>query len=237
MYQSVGSLVGPAFLTYSDVGLLGPVSHRPSVQSPIKGWSGIAKRTIDVSGALILLAIVLLPILFAMLLIRLETSGPALFRQHRIGFGNTGFGMWKLRTMHQHAPKEGRLVQATRNDRRVTRVGRWLRRLSIDEWPQLLNVLLGEMSLVGPRPHAPGTCAGATPFELVTPQYSARHRVRPGMTGLAQVRGLRGETETERKLLQRIAADLEYIEHWSVWLDVKILTRTGVSLFTTRNAY
>jgi lipopolysaccharide/colanic/teichoic acid biosynthesis glycosyltransferase len=109
--------------------------------------------------------------------------------------------------------------------------------LSIDEWPQLLNVLLGEMSLVGPRPHAPGTCAGATPFELVTPQYSARHRVRPGMTGLAQVRGLRGETETERKLLQRIAADLEYIEHWSVWLDVKILTRTGVSLFTTRNAY
>jgi lipopolysaccharide/colanic/teichoic acid biosynthesis glycosyltransferase len=235
MYQPVGSLVGPAFLAYSDVGRRVP--PHSSVRCPIKGWDRRTKRIIDVSVSLILIAALLLPMLVAMLLIRLETSGPALFRQYRIGFRNTGFGMWKLRTMHQLASDDGRLVQATRDDPRVTRVGRWLRRWSIDELPQLLNVLSGEMSLVGPRPHAPGTCAGATPFELVTPQYSIRHRVLPGITGLAQVRGLRGETDTERKLLQRVAADLEYIEHWSLWLDVKILTRTAISLFATHGAY
>jgi lipopolysaccharide/colanic/teichoic acid biosynthesis glycosyltransferase len=191
----------------------------------------------DISVALILLAAALLPTLVAMLLIRLETPGPVLFRQHRIGLRNASFGMWKLRTMHQHASEEGRLVQATRDDPRVTWVGRWLRRWSIDELPQLLNVLRGDMSLVGPRPHAPGTCAGVTPFELVTPHYSTRHRVLPGMTGLAQVRGLRGETETEWKLLQRVAADLEYIEHWSLWLDMKILARTMSSLFSKHGAY
>jgi lipopolysaccharide/colanic/teichoic acid biosynthesis glycosyltransferase len=230
-------LAGLAFLTYSDVGRLVLVSPRPSAPSPIRGWGGIAKRIIDVAVALVLLAGVLVPMLLVMLLIRLETPGPALFRQYRIGVGNAGFWMWKLRTMHQHASQEGRLVQATRHDPRVTRVGWWLRRWSIDEWPQLLNVLRGDMSLVGPRPHAPGTCAGVTPFELVTPQYSSRHRVRPGMTGLAQVCGLRGETDTELKLLQRVAADLEYIDRWSLWLDLKILTRTVVSLFTAHGAY
>ena len=237
MYQSVGGLVAPAFLGYRDAGRLVPHSHRSSYHSPIKGWSGIAKRSFDVFVALILLAALLLPTLAAMALIRLESSGPALFRQRRIGFGNTGFGMWKLRTMYEHAPEAGRLVQAKRHDPRVTRVGWWLRRCSIDEWPQLLNVLGGEMSLVGPRPHAPGTCAGETPFELVTPLYATRHCVRPGMTGLAQVRGLRGETETELKLLERIDADLEYIDRWSLWLDVKIVTRTVVSLFANHSAY
>ncbi|HEY7580134.1 MAG TPA: sugar transferase [Acetobacteraceae bacterium] len=191
----------------------------------------------DVCIALAGLAILLVPMLLAMLLICLDTSGPALFRQRRVGFGNVEFEIWKLRTMHRHAPEQGRLTQVTRHDPRVTRVGRWLRRWSLDELPQLFNVLRGEMSLVGPRPHAPGTCAGGKPFEMVTPHYLARHRVRPGMTGLAQVRGLRGETDTEQKLLQRIAADLEYIDHWSLWLDVKILARTAVSLFTTQCAY
>jgi lipopolysaccharide/colanic/teichoic acid biosynthesis glycosyltransferase len=106
----------------------------------------------------------------------------------------------------------------------------------VDEFPQLVNVLRGEMSLVGPRPHAPGTCAGGRPFESVTPYYSARHRVRPGMTGLAQVRGLRGPTETEDKLLRRVQADLEYIANWSIWLDLHILCRTAVSVLTARNA-
>lgn len=237
MYQAIGSLAGADLLSFSDLGRRVPISHHASVPSPIKGWGGIAKRTIDISVSLILLAALLLPMLPVMLFIRLETPGPALFRQHRIGIGNTSFRMWKLRTMHQHAPQAGRLVQATRDDPRVTRVGWWLRRWSIDEWPQLFNVLCGEMSLVGPRPHAPGTCAGATPFELVTPQYSTRHRVRPGITGLAQVCGLRGETETELKLLHRVAADLEYIDHWSLWLDMKILTNTVVSLFSNHVAY
>jgi lipopolysaccharide/colanic/teichoic acid biosynthesis glycosyltransferase len=103
--------------------------------------------------------------------------------------------------------------------------------------PQLFNVLRGEMSIVGPRPHAPGTCAGGRPFELVTPYYSERHRVRPGITGLAQARGLRGETETEEKLRRRVDADLEYIETWSLWLDLAIMARTAVSVLAMHNAY
>jgi lipopolysaccharide/colanic/teichoic acid biosynthesis glycosyltransferase len=112
-----------------------------------------------------------------------------------------------------------------------------LRHASFDELPQLINVLRGDMSMVGPRPHAPGTCAGARPFELVTPRYAARHRVRPGMTGLAQVRGWRGETETEEKLLRRLESDLEYIDRWSLWLDLVIMAKTAVSLPAMRNAY
>ena len=131
----------------------------------------------------------------------------------------------------------GWLMQATRNDKRFTRLGAVLRQLSIDELPQLLNVLRGDMSLVGPRPHAPGTHAGAKPFEMVTPHYAERHRVRPGMTGLAQVRGWRGETETEEKLLRRVESDLEYIDNWSLWLDLVILARTIMPVFAARNAY
>jgi len=169
--------------------------------------------------------------------IRLETPGNALFRQRRIGFANLGFDMWKLRTMRQHESEPGWLIQATRNDKRFTRLGIVLRQLSIDELPQLLNVLRGDMSLVGPRPHAPGTRAGTKPFEMVTPYYAERHRVRPGMTGLAQVRGWRGETETEEKLLRRVESDLEYIDNWSLWLDFVILARTIMPVFATRNAY
>ena len=128
-------------------------------------------------------------------------------------------------------------MQATRHDRRVTRTGAFLRRYSLDEFPQLYNVLRGEMSLVGPRPHAPGTRAGGIPFEMVTPHYQARHRVLPGITGLAQIRGWRGETDTQEKLLRRVESDLEYIENWSLWLDVLILVRTVASVFNGRNAY
>jgi exopolysaccharide biosynthesis polyprenyl glycosylphosphotransferase len=235
MYQA-GSSVGTALLTSHHIGLV-PVSRGVPCRWPMHGWRGTAKRTMDVCVALVGLTVLLVPMLLAVLLICLESPGPALFRQRRIGFGNVAFEIWKLRTMRQHTQEQGSLTQVTRHDPRVTRVGRWLRRWSLDELPQLFNVLRGEMSLVGPRPHAPGTCAGGKPFEAITPHYPARHRVRPGMTGLAQVRGLRGETATEQKLLQRIAADLEYIDHWSLWLDVKILARTAVALFTTQCAY
>jgi len=130
-----------------------------------------------------------------------------------------------------------RLRQATRNDPRVTRVGALLRRLSLDEMPQLLNVLRGDMSIVGPRPHAPGTCAGGRLFEDVALRYDARHRVKPGMTGLAQVRGWRGETDTEDKLLNRLACDLEYIDTWSFRADLEIIWRTLFAVFRMRNAY
>jgi lipopolysaccharide/colanic/teichoic acid biosynthesis glycosyltransferase len=204
---------------------------------PMSGWRGSVKRLIDITIALLLLAVALVPMLVAALAIRLESPGPVLFRQRRIGLGNASFEMVKLRTMHHHGADQGRLRQTTRCDPRVTRVGAILRHASLDEVPQLLNVLRGEMSIVGPRPHAPGTCAGGKPFETVTPHYAARHRVRPGMTGLAQVRGWRGETDTEEKLLRRIEADLDYIDHWSLRLDFVIMARTAVSIFAMRNAY
>jgi lipopolysaccharide/colanic/teichoic acid biosynthesis glycosyltransferase len=129
------------------------------------------------------------------------------------------------------------LHQACRGDPRVTRLGGWLRRRSIDEVPQLVNVLRGEMSLVGPRPHAPGTCAAGRPYEQISPLYGWRHRVRPGITGLAQVRGWVGETETEDKLIGRVDSDLDYIESWSLWLDLLIAVRTAAMLLRSRDVY
>jgi exopolysaccharide biosynthesis polyprenyl glycosylphosphotransferase len=216
---------------------LPPVSFAAPPARRFHGWGGIAKRAIDVAGAVLGCLCFASVGPFIALLIRLETPGPVLFRQVRIGLDGTAFRMWKFRTMHLSATEETGLNQARRGDPRVTRVGAWLRRLSIDELPQFLNVLVGEMSLVGPRPHAPGTCAGGRPFEQVTWRYAARHRVRPGMTGLAQVRGWRGETETEDKLLHRVESDLEYIENWSFWLDFAILARTLWVVLRGENAY
>ncbi len=215
---------------------LPPLSFAGPAAPRFAGWPQAIKRLQDAVGAALLLLLCAVPMLIAALLIRLESSGPALFRQRRIGLDGTSFMIWKLRTMHVQRASDDGLCQARRSDPRVTRVGAWLRRLSLDELPQLVNVLRGEMSLVGPRPHAPGTCAGGRPFEQISPRYTARHRVRPGMTGLAQVRGWRGETQTEDKLLHRVESDLEYIETWSLWLDLVILLRT-LAMARLRNAY
>jgi lipopolysaccharide/colanic/teichoic acid biosynthesis glycosyltransferase len=194
-----------------------------------------AKRALDIVLGGLLLGLALLPMVLIGLAIRLETPGPALFRQRRIGKGGRPFLVLKFRTMHVHpAPV---LRQATRGDARVTRLGAILRRLSIDELPQLINVLRGEMSLVGPRPHAPGTCAAGRPFEVVARGYDARHLVLPGMTGLAQIRGWRGETATEEALCRRVDADLEYIARWSLALDLAILLRTIPALLRPTNAW
>jgi lipopolysaccharide/colanic/teichoic acid biosynthesis glycosyltransferase len=214
-----------------------PVSYASRATTPINGWHATAKRIADIVIAGMLLIGFGLPMLLIALAIGLDTPGPILFRQQRIGFGNVGFEMLKFRTMCHRPAEQGSLRQTTRRDPRVTRVGAVLRRTSLDELPQLFNVLWGDMSIVGPRPHAPGTCAGGRPFELVTPHYPARHCVRPGLTGLAQVRGWRGETETEEKLLRRVEADLEYIESWSLGLDFTILARTAVAVIAMRNAY
>jgi polysaccharide biosynthesis protein PslA len=236
MYQPAGSPFGKALLTSADLGTL-QISYAQPRYWPIGGWRGTVKRTFDFVFALLGLVVFCIPMLVIALLIRLESPGKVLFRQRRIGFGNAGFEMLKFRTMRQHQPESGRLTQATRHDRRVTRVGGFLRHTSLDELPQLFNILRGDMSLVGPRPHAPGTCAGGKPFEQVTPHYPARHRVKPGLTGLAQIRGWRGETETEEKLLRRVESDLEYIATWSLWLDLVILARTVTPVFAMRNAY
>jgi len=195
------------------------------------------KRQLDVVLAALLLLVFGLPMLVIALLIRLESPGPALFHQRRVGLDGASFMILKFRTMRVQRLPGDRLRQARPGDPRVTAIGHWLRCLSLDEMPQLMNVLRGEMSLVGPRPHAPGTCVCGRTFEQVTPRYTARHRVLPGMTGLAQVRGWRGETETEDKLLHRVDSDLEYIGTWSLWLDLVILARTVGVVLGMRNAY
>ncbi len=193
-----------------------------------------AKRAGDILLAITALAILLPLLLLIALLVRLESPGPVLFRQRRVGLGNAVFDILKFRTMQ--VQPTGPLRQVSKGDRRVTRVGAFLRRTSLDELPQLLNVLRGDMSLVGPRPHAPGTRAGGRLFEHVSPAYAARHRMKPGLTGLAQVRGWRGETDTEEKLLRRIECDLEYIETWSLRRDLQILFRTPVIVLRGTNA-
>ena len=207
------------------------------VTAPISGWPGVVKRLLDIVIALTALTLLAVPLLAAVVAIRRDSPGPALFRQRRIGLLGRGFQLWKLRTMHHRPEQSGPLCQAIPNDPRVTRVGARLRRLSLDEAPQFVQVLRGDMSVVGPRPHAPGTCAGGVPFERLSERYALRHRVRPGITGLAQVRGWRGETDTPDKLLRRLDSDLEYIATWSLWLDLMILARTVVCVLSMRNAW
>ena len=197
----------------------------------------VVKRLLDIVVALTALALFAVPLLMAAIAIKLESPGPVLFRQRRIGLHNRSFEMWKLRTMHPHPPEPGRCARSTQGDPRVTRVGAWLRRMSLDEVPQFVQVLRGDMSMVGPRPHAPGTCVGGVPFEQMSDRYALRHRVRPGITGLAQVRGWRGETDTPDKLLRRLDSDLEYIASWSIRLDLWILARTAPCVLSMRNAW
>lgn len=229
-------------LAFSDGDLtLRPVSFRSFVSRPAASrggrGSGAAKRAEDVVIALLLLAALAVPMVAFAIMIRLTSRGPALFRQQRIGLDGQRFVMLKFRTMRHAVESPGDWRQAVRGDPRVTPVGAFLRRTSLDETPQLLNVLMGTMSIVGPRPHAPGTCAAGRPFEYVTHHYASRHCVKPGMTGLAQVRGWRGETDTEEKLLCRLDSDLEYIATQSVGVDLLILCRTVGSVARMLNAY
>ncbi len=204
---------------------------------PMRGWAGAVKVAEDYVLALGALAVAAVPMALIALAVKLDSPGPVLFRQRRTGFNNKDFFVFKFRTMyHEHADHEVR-CQVQEGDPRVTRVGAILRRTSLDELPQIFNVLRGEMSFIGPRPHAPGTRAGGKLFEDVTDRYAARHRVKPGLTGLAQVRGYRGMTDTEEKLVLRVESDLEYIEKWSLWLDVVILVRTLLAVARMRNAH
>jgi lipopolysaccharide/colanic/teichoic acid biosynthesis glycosyltransferase len=158
--------------------------------------------------------------------IRATSPGPVLFTQYRYGYRNHRFRIYKFRTMHTHLADRSGVRQTTDGDPRVTAIGRLLRSTSLDELPQLINVIKGDMSLVGPRPHVPGMLAASLPYEHLVPYYFVRHVVRPGVTGLAQVSGYRGSTTEARSAIGRISCDLEYIEKWSLWLDVWIILRT-----------
>jgi lipopolysaccharide/colanic/teichoic acid biosynthesis glycosyltransferase len=174
----------------------------------------------------------------AALAVKLDSRGPVLFRQRRYGFNNELIEVFKFRSMHADMADATAAKLVSRDDPRVTRVGRFLRRTSIDELPQLFNVVFkGNLSLVGPRPHAVHAKAENRLYDEVVDGYFARHRVKPGITGWAQVNGWRGETDTSEKILKRVEHDLQYIENWSVWLDLYILLLTPVSLLRTRNAY
>jgi Undecaprenyl-phosphate glucose phosphotransferase len=204
---------------------------------PLTDRQVVMKRAEDlVLGSLITLAA--LPImLIAAIAIRLESHGPILFRQPRHGFNNTIFQIYKFRTMYVDKEDATGRARTTRNDPRVTRVGRFLRRWSIDELPQLFNVLKGDMSLIGPRPHPVGMLAAETDYRIVVANYAARHRMKPGITGWAQVAGYRGEAETLEKARRRVDLDLEYIAHWSLVFDVRILLLTAATVISGKGAY
>jgi Undecaprenyl-phosphate glucose phosphotransferase len=169
--------------------------------------------------------------------IKLDSRGPVVFRQNRYGFGDRVIGVYKFRTMKDEAADANGEKQTAVNDPRITRIGGFLRRSSIDELPQLFNVLRGELSLVGPRPHAVSMRVRQRRNEDIVPDYALRHHVKPGITGWAQVNGYHGPVETERALHERVAYDLDYINNWSLWFDIRILLRTLLIAFGQRHAY
>lgn len=205
---------------------------------PIRGGRLVLKRLIDLvgaTGALILAAPLLL---LTALAIRLDSPGPILFRQVRHGYNHRPITVWKFRSMYVKDCDPTARQVVTKGDPRVTRVGRFIRRTSIDELPQLFNVLAGDLSLVGPRPHALAAVSSRQEaFEAIVENYAARHKVRPGITGWAQVHGWRGEIDDPEALRRRVEHDLYYIENWSIWLDLKVLLITPFKLLDTRNAY
>lgn len=198
----------------------------------------LKKRAFDMIFGVMALFFTLPVIIAAAIAVRIDSPGPVFFRQRRHGYNQRVIDVWKFRTMYHHASDPDARTIVTRGDPRVTRVGRFLRKSSIDELPQLFNVLQGDLSLVGPRPHAvEAVSSGREKFSRIIDGYAARHRLPPGITGWAQINGWRGEIDDPAKLRERFKHDLYYIENWSVLLDLKILFRTPVSLLNTKSAY
>jgi Undecaprenyl-phosphate glucose phosphotransferase len=217
---------------------LGQLPTLPMFEMPIRDWDRVTKWTLDriVGGFLFLFAAPVMAVVA--LAIKLDSAGPIFFRQRRFGFNNEQIDVLKFRSLHHHwaDPMASKVV--TKNDPRVTRVGRFIRRTSLDELPQLFNVVFrGNLSLVGPRPHAVQGKFEDRLFDETVDGYFARHRVKPGITGWAQINGWRGEIDTETKIRKRVEFDLHYIENWSVLFDLYILCRTPFALLKTENAY
>ncbi len=206
-------------------------------EKPVSGWSALSKSLLDYMLAILLLLPALPLMAIIALGIKLESRGPVFFKQDRFGFNNDLVKVLKFRTMHSEQCDQAADALTTRDDPRVTRLGGLLRRLSLDELPQLFNVLRGEMSVVGPRPHALQAKAGGKLYEQVADGYAIRHKVKPGITGWAQVNGWRGKTETEEDLLHRVEHDLYYIDNWSVLFDLYIVARTFGSVLSGKNSY
>ena len=202
-------------------------------ENPLFGADGFLKRMLDLSVAAVALMILGIPMLFIAAAVKLTSRGPVLFKQLRYGLDGQKIEVWKFRSMTV-CENGDKVVQATKNDKRLTAIGGFLRKSSLDELPQIFNVISGQMSLVGPRPHAN---AHNEFYRKQIDGYMLRHKVKPGMTGLAQVNGCRGETETLDKMEARIEYDHKYIRDWSIWLDIKIMLKTFLVVFSRQNAY
>jgi Undecaprenyl-phosphate glucose phosphotransferase len=207
------------------------------VNKPMRDWRQVAKKVEDMVLGTIIFALISPLLLGIAIAIKIDSPGPVLFRQKRFGFNNQLIEVLKFRSMHHAMSDPNAEKLATRNDPRITKLGAFLRRTSLDELPQFINVLRGEMSIVGPRPHAIAAKAGTLIYHDAVQYYDARHRVKPGITGWAQVNGWRGETQTVEQIVRRVEHDLFYVENWSIAMDLKIILRTIFGGFTGKSAY
>jgi Undecaprenyl-phosphate glucose phosphotransferase len=216
---------------------IGSVPMLSIMDRPLSDWDRVLKNLEDrIVGTLLLAAVAPIMAIVA-IAIRLDSRGPILFKQKRFGFNNEAIEVYKFRSMYTDKADANAEKLVTRGDPRVTKVGAFLRRSSLDELPQLINVVRGEMSLVGPRPHAAQAKADGDLYHSVVDGYFSRHRMKPGMTGWAQINGWRGETDTHEKIENRVRYDLEYIDRWSVFFDLYIIARTPFALASDKNAY
>jgi len=202
-------------------------------ENPFYGVDGMLKRVVDIGLATACLLFAAIPMALIATAVKLTSSGPVIFTQKRYGLDGREIRVLKFRSMTV-CEDGNKVTQAAKNDSRLTAIGGFLRSTSLDELPQLFNVMLGNMSLIGPRPHA---TAHNEMYRSQIDGYMMRHKVKPGITGLAQVSGCRGETETLEKMAERIRYDHQYIREWSIWLDLKILFRTCSVVFSKQNAY
>jgi lipopolysaccharide/colanic/teichoic acid biosynthesis glycosyltransferase len=204
---------------------------------PLQGPKMIIKRFEDLIIASTLVFLLWPVIVIIIIAIKIESCGPVIFKQQRYGYGNSTFYIWKFRTMYSDLCDPTGKTQTSRDDYRITHTGKLLRRYSLDELPQLFNVIRGEMSIVGPRAHPVEMRVNNRLYGEAVANYAERHRVYPGLTGLAQVKGLRGEIDSIEKARTRVEFDLQYIEKWSLALDIKILIQTAILIFCDKHAY
>ena len=216
---------------------IGSVPMLDIFDKPINDWDSVAKRAFDILFSLAGIVVLSPVMLVAALAIKLDSPGPVIFKQKRHGFNNEIIDVYKFRSMYTDQCDPTARKAVTKGDPRVTRVGRFIRKTSIDELPQFFNALFGSLSLVGPRPHAVTAQSHHRLYHEVVDGYFARHRVKPGVTGWAQINGWRGEVDNDDKIRMRTEFDLYYIENWSLWFDLKILFLTPASLLNTENAY
>ncbi|MFC4700834.1 undecaprenyl-phosphate glucose phosphotransferase [Glaciecola siphonariae] len=220
-------------LMHGQMAHLGDVQTISVYDNPMSGGVAAIKRLEDILLSVIALAILAIPLLVIASAIKLTSKGPVIFKQDRYGLNGRKIKVWKFRSMKVMENSQV-VTQASKDDPRITKLGKFLRRTSLDELPQFINVLKGDMSVIGPRPHA---VAHNETYRKLVSFYMLRHKVKPGITGWAQVNGWRGETDSLDKMQKRIEFDLEYIRNWSLWLDFKILVYTVMRSFTDKNAY